>query len=139
MNDFDVLDKLFNEMSTYHKSFEATKSRKDGFFDINVTGHYEKFRDAIQFKDNKIISLKLSSHSISDIPSCICELKNLEMLTLSGNGISSIPSCIYELKNLEMLTLSGNGISSIPDEISNLVKLRKLNLSGNKLKSLPRK
>ncbi len=95
---------------------------------LNIIDNVEK---------NKSFELSLSHFQLTQLPSKIFELKNLNNLDLSWNELSSLPPEILELKNLTSLDLSHNKLSQLPPEIYELRNLTGLDLSNNKLSSLP--
>lgn len=91
-----------------------------------------------------------------ELPECICDLTNLEMLGVDGGKRASFPSSIGKLSKLFVLDLNlehppeeiGNltsleilrmkgGVRSLPSSIGRLHKLKHLILTGANLKSLP--
>lgn len=58
------------------------------------------------------------------------------VLRLKKNKLSEIPTNIRILTNLQYLNLSRNSINRLPS-LSSLTQLTYLNLSGNSFKSLP--
>ncbi|CAN0892528.1 Disease resistance protein RUN1, partial [Linum grandiflorum] len=69
--------------------------------------------------------------SLTEFPSSISNLRNLEVLVFSGTGINSLPSCIGELEQLSYMDLSySTNLESVPSTIKELGKLSKLVLIG---------
>ncbi|NEP88726.1 MAG: GTPase [Okeania sp. SIO2C2] len=102
------------------------------------------FRERIQAaKDNKLKELDLSSlfskdnEKLTEIPTEVLELEQLEVLNLKFNQLTRIPESISKLTNLIELNLSGNQLKSIPKSISRLTNLTKLYLRYNELKTIP--
>ncbi len=60
-----------------------------------------------------------------------------EGLSLSGLDLTEIPSEVFDLTDLECLFLRRNQITVIPDEISKLTKLKKLFLEHNQIDTIP--
>ncbi|XP_060208393.1 receptor-like protein kinase 5 [Lycium barbarum] len=84
--------------------------------------------------DGKVTGILLQEKDItSQIPSSICELKNLTFLNLAWNYLpGKFPTFLYNCSNLEHLDLSQNFfVGSIPEDIHKLKKLKYLNLGGN--------
>ena len=69
------------------------------------------------------------------IPTELCALTNLQDLALQGNQLSgTIPSCLGNMKSLDVVFLAGNGLTgSIPLELCQLTVLRSLLLTLNSL------
>ena len=68
---------------------------------------------------------------ITEIPSWISELENLEVLNLSNNSISYIPSSIAKLQKLKKLYLCHNRIEHVTKAIGQLQNLETLWLGVN--------
>lgn len=74
---------------------------------------------------------------LTEFPTRIFQLPNLNSLDLSENQISSIPAKIALLHQLNSLILCGNQINSLPIEMGQLSYLSHLDLSYNLLKNFP--
>jgi len=61
--------------------------------------------------------LDLSRNQLSELPTEITQLANLNTLDLSENQLSELPTEITQLANLNTLDLSGNQLSELPAEI----------------------
>ncbi len=105
-----------------------------------------RFRERIQAaKDNKLKELDLSDvffsrddEKLTEIPTELWELEQLEVLNLSRNQLTTIPESITKLTNLTQLDLSRNQLTSIPESITKLTNLTQLDLSRNQLTSIPK-
>ncbi|CAL1403503.1 unnamed protein product [Linum trigynum] len=77
---------------------------------------------------------------ITDVSSCISNMKSLDSLVLPATGIKSLPSIIQELDQLSYLDLSYcTSLESIPNTIHKLARLSELSLVGCKsICSLPK-
>jgi leucine-rich repeat protein SHOC2 len=73
--------------------------------------------------------LDLSSKVLTEIPSEVYGLTNLETLVASDNKITNIDK-IGSLHNLKELDLSKNFITTLPEDLLNLDCLEKLRLEG---------
>ncbi|WP_334055897.1 leucine-rich repeat domain-containing protein [Polaribacter sp. P097] len=89
-----------------------------------------------------VTKVELNSNLLDGtIPSVIKNLTQLKELEFNSNAISEIPSEIGELANLEQLTFTNQYnsenqeyvLKSIPTEINNIVSLKRLELSSNQL------
>ncbi|EAQ40562.3 T9SS type A sorting domain-containing protein [Polaribacter sp. MED152] len=89
-----------------------------------------------------VAKVELNSNLLDGtIPSVIKNLTQLKELEFNSNAISEIPSEIGDLANLEQLTFTNQYhsenqeyvLKSIPTEINNIVSLKRLELSSNQL------
>ncbi|XP_014205804.1 leucine-rich repeat-containing protein 40-like [Copidosoma floridanum] len=79
-----------------------------------------------------LIELNISFNKFAEMPECVYEVSNLEILTANDNKMSSINvPALSNLKNLANLDLSNNNITYVPPELGTLNNLRMLSLSGN--------
>lgn len=74
---------------------------------------------------------------LTEIPSEIFELEQLEVLKLGHNLLTSVPALIGRLQNLRELDLTHNQLVELPDTLKALLSLTSLNLSSNKLETIP--
>lgn len=72
--------------------------------------------------------MDLSEQGLTEVPSWIGSLANLETLNLDRNQLKCLPAAIGNLQNLEELSLIGNDLIGLPDEIGNLKNLKSLDL-----------
>lgn len=56
---------------------------------------------------------------------------------MSNNELTELPSDIDKLVNLEVLVLSTNQLKKLPSQIGSLRKLRELDLEENELECIP--
>jgi leucine-rich repeat protein SHOC2 len=77
----------------------------------------------------------LSNNEITEIPSYISELKNLERLSLSDNYINLVSPNFAKLNNLTWLDLTRNNLNSLPN--LRFPKLVGLGLSENQFEEMP--
>ena len=86
-------------------------------------------------KLKKLRRLELCTNELTEIPSGIYDLTELEDLDLHMNYLSgSIPSELGKLSKLKVLQLDRNQLTGeIPSELGNLTNLEELNLSQNQL------
>ena len=72
------------------------------------------------------------------IPSCVLEMRYLEVLRTSNNSLTTIPESLGEkLMLLKVLCLDGNKIVSVPESLAKLKNLESLMLRQNLVQSLP--
>lgn len=82
--------------------------------------------------------LVLIDFGLTDIPEPLIETgQHIRRLNLARNALTEVPSAIGKLAELEDLDLSRNRLSGLPEEIAGLASLRRLNLDGNQLTALP--
>ncbi|XP_072566894.1 ras suppressor protein 1 isoform X1 [Paramormyrops kingsleyae] len=83
--------------------------------------------------------LNVFNNYIEELPSQICSLKKLRHLNLGMNRMSALPQGFGPLPSLEILDLSYNNLSeaSLPSSFFYIVTLRALYLSENNFKVLP--
>lgn len=81
------------------------------------------------------IKLILARNSFLQMPSAICDLENLTLLSLRGCGLKELPPAIGRLTKLQTLNLAQNQLTSLPGELLNLLSLpsnlQALFLQGN--------
>ena len=82
----------------------------------------------------KVYILDLLDMGLSELPTDIAKLKNLQILYLYENQLTTLPREIGQLKNLQILFLDENQLSSLPPEIGQLTNLEILGLHHNNLK-----
>ncbi|XP_048586268.1 leucine-rich repeat-containing protein 57-like [Nematostella vectensis] len=83
-------------------------------------------------------SLDLSFQNLSNFPTGLLELTQLEYLYLKGSQISALPEEFFrKLINLVWLDLRDNQLENLPNSIGEHGRLKTLLLQGNKLKILP--
>jgi Leucine-rich repeat (LRR) protein len=80
-----------------------------------------------------LVQLAGSTGLTGSIPTELCKLTNLEGLYMNVNRLSSsIPSCLGDLRNLQVLNLAANElVGIIPTELCQLSKLEELHLTLN--------
>ncbi|XP_076864671.1 leucine-rich repeat-containing protein 69 isoform X2 [Brachyhypopomus gauderio] len=81
--------------------------------------------------------LNLNHNKITDLPSEIQRLRNLEMISLTDNQLEAIPAEIGLLKKLTEINLTNNKLTEIPRQLYNLTQWWKLHLARNNLTDLP--
>ena len=82
-----------------------------------------------------LVTMQLAGNSglTSSIPTELCRLTNITHLLMNTNRLSSsIPSCLGDLRYLQVLNLAANElIGTIPTELCQLSKLKELQLTRN--------
>ncbi|NEQ38623.1 MAG: GTPase [Okeania sp. SIO3I5] len=104
-----------------------------------------RFRERIQAaKDNKLKELDLSNYyssrddeKLTEIPTEVWELEQLEVLNLNRNQLTTLPESISKLTNLTRLYLRDNQLTTLPESICKLTNLTWLILSNNQLINIP--
>jgi len=96
----------------------------------------EKFPESL-CKIKKLKELNLNENPISSIPSCIKNLKSLEILKMEDANLNSFPKELTKVTSLKELYLYNNNITTIASSIEDLYKLEKLDLSYNSIKKIP--
>ena len=79
-----------------------------------------------------LLSLSMNDNQLSSIPSCIRNLKGLELLLLARNAIKDADYGLRQLTNLQVLDLEDNQLTELWPLMS--PSLRRLNCNGNRLK-----
>ncbi|NEQ39708.1 MAG: hypothetical protein F6K40_27040 [Okeania sp. SIO3I5] len=104
-----------------------------------------RFRERIEnAQENKLKELDLSNKfyseyhkELTEIPTEVWELEQLEVLNLTYNQLTTIPESITKLTNLTELSLTYNQLTTIPESITKLTNLTELSLSYNQLTTIP--
>ncbi|MCH2188760.1 prepilin-type N-terminal cleavage/methylation domain-containing protein [Candidatus Gracilibacteria bacterium] len=99
----------------------------------DIQPNFERYtcqRDLTQEEVDELNSIMGDSKSISDW----CSRRALRP---TGRGLTEIPSAVFKMTNLEDINLWGNNITHLPPEIGNLTKLRYLNLQHSDITILP--
>jgi internalin A len=82
--------------------------------------------------------LDLSGYAMTELPTDLCNLKNLEELVLRDNRLTTLPPQIKNLRRLKLLNLDDNYLPSLPAELCELDELKDLHLDSNHLTRLPK-
>lgn len=88
-------------------------------------------------KWNQLATITLQNNMLTELPSDIGSLKNIEDLYLFGNNLTTIPETIGDLTQLQELDLYNNQLQTLPTQIGRLVALKRLNLDNNQLQTIP--
>lgn len=83
------------------------------------------------------LHLRNTQRSMSNFPSSLENLKNLEDVDLSYNEFTRIPESLYTCSTLKRLNMSSNKLNELSLLIDTWTNMRTLNLSNNQLTSIP--
>eukprot|EP01035_Chromulina_nebulosa_P028950 gene28950-38292_t len=86
---------------------------------------------------SRLKTLWLDDNDFQELPTSVCQLRDLISLKCSGNALRTVPSLISMLSQLETLALDNNEIEEFPSGVLKLSKLKHLWLRQNKLIELP--
>lgn len=104
--------------------------------DISERVGYKKIPDGVQYLTNlKFLNVSYS-YDLTELPSWIGKLVNLEKLYLSDTSISDLPLSMRNLKKLDTLLLSSTVIDFIPNGLKGL-PIRRLAMSNTEMSALP--
>ena len=93
--------------------------------------------DTARQHQDRVTELYLHGLGITEWPSFVFELPQLQVLCLSDNRLKEVPSDIIRLARLRTLDLSGNLLQSLPLSLPGLSALQEVNLSGNQFSRFP--
>eukprot|EP00761_Pharyngomonas_kirbyi_P001845 gb/GECH01001849.1/.p1 GENE.gb/GECH01001849.1/~~gb/GECH01001849.1/.p1 ORF type:complete len:711 (+),score=175.60 gb/GECH01001849.1/:1-2133(+) len=80
--------------------------------------------------------LDISSNGIKELPDCLGNLSNLQVLIINKNELKSLPGSIDNLKQLEELQVRLNQLRAWPPSVNRLERLKKLDLAFNELEDV---
>jgi|CXWL01.1.fsa_nt_gi internalin A len=83
------------------------------------------------------LSLDLSGLGLTQLPSSLSQLNQLQRLLLNHNELTALPDWLGQLTQLQWLDLSSNQLTMLPDSLGQLTQLQYLNLSFNRLLTVP--
>lgn len=98
---------------------------------------YKSLADALK-ETKKVCILALDNQGLSELPSDITKLKDLQFVFLRYNNFTQFPPQLMELSNLRGIDLSNNSITKLPDNFTKLLFLQKIVLSGNDINTAER-
>lgn len=126
---------------------------------LDLSADLQEFPKAIFGLADTLEVLNLSGNQLSALPADLSRLHRLRILFCSDNAFSQVPECLGDCAQLEMvgfkanrithlpanalpaplrwLILTDNLLSEIPAELGTCSRLQKLMLAGNRLRSLP--
>lgn len=130
-----------------------------GITRLDLSADLQEFPEAIFDLADTLEVLNLSGNQLSALPADLSRLHRLRILFCSDNAFSQVPECLGDCAQLEMvgfkanrithlpanalpaplrwLILTDNLLSEIPAELGTCSRLQKLMLAGNRLRSLP--
>ncbi|KAK7083015.1 Leucine-rich repeat-containing protein 40 [Halocaridina rubra] len=76
--------------------------------------------------------INISANRFEQLPACVYEMKQLEILMASDNKINSLyVEGLSKLERIAILDLHNNNIDFVPPLLGNMTQLRNLQLNGN--------
>lgn len=88
-------------------------------------------------KLTNIQQLRISHNQLKNLPSTFAQLTKVQRLNMEHNSFSEFPKELFALKNLERLDMHKNKLTAIPNEIAQLTQLEELDLHANQISNLP--
>ena len=98
----------------------------------------EKLSQILDYDHYGRLKLNLAGRRLVEIPPCVYDLEDLEVMTLSWTDLKIISDEISKLVNLSVLQIWKCSLKGFPEAICKLAVLRELDLSFNDLGSIPR-
>lgn len=142
-----------------HTLEQLERGELAGISRLDLSAGLDAFPDAIFGLADTLEVLNLSGNQLDSLPADLSRLRKLRILFCSDNPFTEVPECLGDCPQLEMvgfkanrirhlpadslppalrwLILTDNQLESLPDEIGNCRRLQKLMLAGNRLTSLP--
>jgi internalin A len=96
----------------------------------------EAERRIAEARQKNATELDLSSLGLTEMPSSLFKLKQLQELNLRNNQLREVPAELGKLKQLDVLWLGGNHLHKVPFALSELRKLQLIDLSANQLRDI---
>jgi len=102
------------------------------------TGHHHRYGEITNlpswlFKIPELEWLDFAGNQITHIPHTISNPTKLRGLILSGNRLSNVPGEMFTIDSLEVLALDHNALETLPETLSNVPRLSYLSLNDNPL------
>lgn len=119
-------------------NLETAQQHRDKITELYLHGLGISEWPSIVFELPQLQVLCLSENRLPEAPDTLGRLTRLRSLDLSGNLIQTMPPSLHGLLSLEEVNLSGNRFSRFPPVLGKMPGLRKIDLSYNQLRSLPR-
>ncbi len=142
-----------------HTLEQLERGELAGISRLDLSAGLDAFPDAIFGLADTLEVLNLSGNQLDSLPADLSRLRKLRILFCSDNPFTEVPECLGDCPQLEMvgfkanrirhlpadslppalrwLILTDNQLESLPAEIGNCRRLQKLMLAGNRLTSLP--
>ena len=89
------------------------------------------------FRLTLLEEIVVNDNLLTELPSCIGFLRQLQTLIADGNRIEQLPKSICSCTNLRILSIGNNFIKCLPEELGRLTSLQVLNVRNNNLSYLP--
>ncbi|MBK6902507.1 MAG: leucine-rich repeat domain-containing protein [Saprospirales bacterium] len=119
-------------------NLETARQHRDKITELYLHGLGISEWPSIVFELPQLQVLCLSENRLPEAPETLSRLTRLRALDLSGNLIQTLPASLHGLLSLEEVNLSGNRLSRFPPVLGKMPGLRKIDLSFNQFRSLPR-
>ena len=87
--------------------------------------------------ERRSLSLDLSELDLTQFPSSLGQLTQLQELDLSQNQLTTLSDSLGHLTQLRKLNLFSNQLTTLPDWLGQLTQLQELDLGQNQLTTLP--
>ncbi|PKL98576.1 MAG: protein kinase [Gammaproteobacteria bacterium HGW-Gammaproteobacteria-9] len=142
-----------------HTLEQLERGELAGIRRLDLSAGLQSFPEAIFDLADTLEVLNLSGNQLKSLPSDLSRLRKLRILFCSDNLFTEVPDCLGDCEQLEMigfkanqirhlpaaalppalrwLILTDNQLQALPDEIGTCRRLQKLMLAGNQLSSLP--
>jgi hypothetical protein len=108
----------------------------DRKFSIWEEGYFRHIDDAAA-EPQRVRALDLSNSGLRTLPGVVMRMTNVHTLWLNGNAISNLPSEISDLGQLQSLNLDNNNLAQLPPSLLLLTNLVALYMNGNRLQAIP--
>ncbi len=142
-----------------HTLEQLERGELAGIDRLDLSADLDAFPDAIFGLADTLEVLNLSGNQLDSLPADLSRLRKLRILFCSDNPFTEVPECLGDCPQLEMvgfkanrirhlpadslppalrwLILTDNQLQALPEEIGNCQRLQKLMLAGNQLTRLP--
>lgn len=142
-----------------HTLEQLERGELAGIRRLDLSAGLDAFPDAIFGLADTLEVLNLSGNQLDSLPADLSRLRKLRILFCSDNPFTEVPECLGDCPQLEMvgfkanrirhlpadslppdlrwLILTDNQLQALPEEIGNCQRLQKLMLAGNQLTRLP--
>jgi Leucine-rich repeat (LRR) protein len=131
---------LFISCSEVNNGNQNSKVKGDTIeiLTLDQLSKFEMYSDVENLPVDKdsVLRLNLSEQQLTEIPSEVFNLTNLQELNISQNNLSELKG-IEKLINLQILNIGMNDFEIFPLEITKLKNLKVLSIWWNKIKSFP--